>query len=585
MSSTGQKLARWPWLAGTCVLIAVAVAVLLVRPPGWLGGQSAAARWQHQDDHDEGDHHDHEPAVNVTRWTGELEVYVNHPHVVAGEPFEMAVHITRLETAAPVIEGRVSAELRGEGGVHGANAPAPSESGVWRLPLQLAKPGNYQVRLRIAGHAAGGDEHAIDLPALAVYATEEAAHEAAEAAMTESVSQVEFLKEQQWRIGLRTEIVEPREIAETLVVPGQVVAPHGAEAMIVPPIPGRVMPPAPAEFPRIGESVEAGQLLAVIEPSVAGPQAVQLIVDQAQLKTLDAELSAKQLDVEAKIASVEVDLELAQIEFERVQGLSGGGVVAEKRLVEARHRLRQTDATLQALRRLQVTYAEAHKRLTSFLNEVRTGGAGEGDSDSLIVPLRSPLAGTVVAAEVTAGELVTDDHSLFRVVDMQKLHIDAKVSEYDIARVQDSPGAKFRLSAYPDRILPIFGAGPGRLVFVGGVVDPESRTVLVRYEVPNDEGLLRVGMFADVMIETDRRAGATVVPEPAVVDDSGETIVYIQTGGESFERRPVQLGIRDGTDIEILRGLARGERVVIDGAYAIRLSNLAGGVPEHHHHH
>jgi multidrug efflux pump subunit AcrA (membrane-fusion protein) len=505
--------------------------------------------------------------------------------VVAAEPFEMAVHVTSLETASPLAEGAITAHVSGEGGVHKASLAAPNEPGVWVLPLELAKPGNYEVNLRIAGHAAGGGDHQVELPALTVYATEEMAHEAAEAAMTESVSEVEFLKEQQWRIGLRTEVLEPREIAETLVVPGKVVAPHGAEAMIVPPIPGRVMPPAPAEFPRIGESVKAGQLLAVIEPSVAGPQAVQLLVNQAQLKTLDAELSAKQLDVEAQIASAEVDLELAKIEFERVQGLSGGGVIAEKKLVEARHRVRQTEATLQALRRLQETYAQAHTRLTSFLAEVRTGVAGEGDTDSLTVPLRSPLQGTVVAAEVTAGEIVTDDHSLFRVVDMQKLHIDAKVSEYDIARVQDSPGAKFRLSAYPDRILPIFGPGAGRLVFIGGVVDPESRTVLVRYEVPNEERLLRVGMFADVMIETDRRAGAIVVPEPAVVDDSGETIVYVQTGGESFERRPVQLGIRDGTDIEIRRGLTRGERVVTDGAYAIRLSTLAGGVPEHHHHH
>jgi RND family efflux transporter MFP subunit len=168
---------------------------------------------------------------------------------------------------------------------------------------------------------------------------------------------------------------------------------------------------------------------------------------------------------------------------------------------------------------------------------------------------------------------------------MQKLQIDAKVSEYDLARVQESPGAKFCLSAYPDRILPIFGPGTGRLVFIGGVVDPDSRTVAVRYEVDNEENLLRVGMFADVMIETDRRENAFVVAEEAVVDDSGETIVYVQTGGESFERRPVQLGIRDGNDVEIRRGLAGGERVVIEGAYAIRLSTLTGGVPEHHHHH
>jgi RND family efflux transporter MFP subunit len=151
--------------------------------------------------------------------------------------------------------------------------------------------------------------------------------------------------------------------------------------------------------------------------------------------------------------------------------------------------------------------------------------------------------------------------------------------------VENSPGAKFRLSAYPDRILPIFGPGDGRLVFVGAVVDPESRTVLVRYEVPNDEGLLRLGMYADVMIETARRQDALAVPERAVVDDSGEPVVYVQQGGQTFERRAVQLGLQDGDRVEIRRGLALGERVVTRGAYAIRLSTLAGGVPEHHHHH
>jgi RND family efflux transporter MFP subunit len=254
-------------------------------------------------------------------------------------------------------------------------------------------------------------------------------------------------------------------------------------------------------------------------------------------------------------------------------------------LVEVQHRVRQTEATIEGFQRVQKTYAAAHARLAALLGKVRAKDVGEEGPDSLTVPLRSPLAGTVVDAEVTAGEFVTDDHRLFRVVDMQKLNIDAEVSEYDIARVQDAPGAKFRLSTYPDRVLPIFGPGAGRLVFIGGVVDPDSRTVPVRFEVLNDENLLRVGMFAEVMIETERRAGAIVVPERAVADDSGEPIVYVQTGGESFERRPVQLGIRDGNDVEIRSGLERGERVVIDGAYAIRLSTLSGGVPEHHHHH
>jgi RND family efflux transporter MFP subunit len=323
----------------------------------------------------------------------------------------------------------------------------------------------------------------------------------------------------------------------------------------------------------------------VIDPSVAGAQSVQLLVNQAQLRTLDAELAAKQLDIEAGIVARQADLELANQEVERLAGLSEEGAVAGKRLTEALHRQKQAQAALQGYERSRETYANAQKRLAKFLGEVRAGQEDESDQDSLKVSLRSPIAGIVVASEVTAGEYVGDDHLLFQVVDMQKLFIDAEVSEYDLAKVERSPGAAYRLSAYPDRIFPIFGPGEGRLVFIGAVVDSDSRTVAVRYEVPNDEGILRLGMFADVMIETGRREDVLVVPRDAVVDDSGELIVYVQTEGESFERRPVRLGLQDGDHVELQQGVALGDRLVLDGAYAIRLSTLAGGVPEHHHHH
>jgi multidrug efflux pump subunit AcrA (membrane-fusion protein) len=150
--------------------------------------------------------------------------------------------------------------------------------------------------------------------------------------------------------------------------------------------------------------------------------------------------------------------------------------------------------------------------------------------------------------------------------------------------VQRSAGAAFRLSAYPERVFPLLGPSEGRPPSIGAVVDPDSRTLSVRYEASNPGGLLRLGMFADVMIEIDRRRDVLVAPIEAIVDDSGEPVVYVQREGESFARRPVELGIRDGDLMEI-RGLAAGERLVTRGAYTIRLSTLSGAIPEHHHHH
>ena len=582
MSTNDRKLSKWCLVAPIILLLAIVGLCTVAVRLNWLrfslpAGTVITEPAENLDDADEA-------MVMSTTWTDQLEVFLEYADLAVGQAAEIAVHVTLLETGEPLTKGTLRLRLVSGEEVHVVEVKSPVAAGVWLMPVRLPKAGAYEAQLDIDSPALADGTIAVKLATMTVHDSHAAANAAAKASPKGKVGEIELLKEQQWRIGLRSEVSQAREIAECLVVPGKIVAPHGSEALIVPTVPGRVLPPPQGAFPDVGNRVTAGQVVAVMEPSVAGAQSVQLLVNQAQLRTLDAELTARQLEVEAKLASSKADLELFGAEVRRLEGLAGKGVVADKRLQEARHRQKQAEALLEGYTRLRDTYAEAHGRLARFLGDVRRKQPASGDEDSLKVPLLSPIAGSVVVSNATAGESVGDDQVLFQIVDMQRLFIDAEVSEYDLAKVEKSPGAKFRLSAYPDRILPIVGPGKGRLVFIGAVVNPESRTVSVRYEVPNEEGLLRLGMFADVMIETSRQRGL-VVRAGAVVDDSGEPVVYVQTGGQTFERRPVQLGLRDGDDIELRSGVETGERIVTQGAYAIRLSTLAGAVPEHHHHH
>ena len=86
-------------------------------------------------------------------------------------------------------------------------------------------------------------------------------------------------------------------------------------------------------------------------------------------------------------------------------------------------------------------------------------------------------------------------------------------------------------------------------------------------------------MFADLLVETNRRQTALAVPKDAVVDEGGEVVVYLQRGGETFERRRVEVGIRDANQVEIRNGLAAGDRVATKGAYTIRLSTCPARSP------
>ena len=78
---------------------------------------------------------------------------------------------------------------------------------------------------------------------------------------------------------------------------------------------------------------------------------------------------------------------------------------------------------------------------------------------------------------------------------------------------------------------------------------------------------------------------ALVVPVSALVDEDGRAVAFVQVSGETFEKRDLTLGIRDGAFVQVLSGLAEGERVVTKGAYAIRLASVSTTIPAHGHAH
>lgn len=204
---------------------------------------------------------------------------------------------------------------------------------------------------------------------------------------------------------------------------------------------------------------------------------------------------------------------------------------------------------------------------------------------SSFILLRCPIAGKVTAAAVTEGEYVDPADSLFTVIDLSRVWVEAKVSEYDLERVEKAPGASLTLAAYPGRRFDILGESRGRLVDVGSVVDVATRTLPVRYELENTDRAFRVGMFAEVAVETARSGEVVAVPESAIVDEDGSPTAYVLLDGEHFQKRDLELGIKDAGYVEVKRGLDAGERVVTKGGYAIRLASVSSVIPAHGHAH
>ena len=193
--------------------------------------------------------------------------------------------------------------------------------------------------------------------------------------------------------------------------------------------------------------------------------------------------------------------------------------------------------------------------------------------------LRAPIGGVVSEIHAAPRANVRAGEVLFKITDLDRVYISAVVPEAEIPRVHQLAGAEIEVpgTTKPRRLQ--------RLVSIRAIVDTTSRTFPIVYELDNKDRIVSINQAVYVRLLTTAANIAPAVPESAVVDDGGRPIVYIQQAGETFLRRPVKLGLREAGYVQALEGVWPGERVVMRGAYLIRLSTMSNQVPAHGHVH
>jgi len=185
--------------------------------------------------------------------------------------------------------------------------------------------------------------------------------------------------------------------------------------------------------------------------------------------------------------------------------------------------------------------------------------------------VRSPTSGTVLEKKVVQGQYVTEGQDLYLLADLSSLWLSAKVYEQELGGIKVGQPAVARFAAFPGRDF------RGRIRFIDPVLDPATRTAGVRVELPNPGGLLKPGMFATAELRVDLGRGLAV-PQSAVLDTGVRQVVYVQTAPGRFTGREVRLGAPAGDLVQVVAGLAEGERVVTAANFLIdSQSQLATG--------
>jgi RND family efflux transporter MFP subunit len=501
---------------------------------GLLGGVHP-----HETDHD---HEGHLEPLELTRFSDRTELFVEAPPLIAGEPSEVLVHLTRLSDFKPVAEGEVRVTLSGGDSPEGTfNAPAPARPGLFRVRVTPLGSGERRLRIALTSPALR-DEH--DLGAWTVYPDPEAAKAAAGATGRDDGGVV-LLKEQQWRADFGTAVAARRLLRGSVPATGVLRPSADGEAHVTTPIDAHLRS-APEGFPYTGMPVTEGQIIAYLVPKLGG----------------ETDVAGLELGV-TRAASAR---DLARQERERLDSLWQQRSVPYREVLEARSIEEVAEAELVA----------ARKRLA----QVRRTPEGEAAG----VPIRSPIAGVVARVAVAPGGFVEEGDHLFHLVDAERLWLEARVAETDVGEIRRPAGAWFRVQGF-DAVFEVTPRTGARLVAFGALVDPESRTVPVVFEFPRPDPRLRVGQAVSARVFTGEEQDALVVPAGALVNDAGAEVVYVQSGGERFERRLVRTGLRDGDFVAIEEGLLPGERVVSRGAYLVHLAAGAPAEAGHGHAH
>jgi RND family efflux transporter MFP subunit len=382
---------------------------------------------------------------------------------------------------------------------------------------------------------------------------------------------------------------------------------------------------------RLGQTVKKGELLAVIDSPDIGTARLNLRGRQLELATARKELDWKRQVADnvarlipairkgepaatlqkeyadrplgadrALLLQAYAEYEIASHEADKTSGLLKDKIIGEHPAFVAMHAAEGAQAKLgsvleqvrfdaaheqtladQKVRLAEAAVIDAAQRLRilgveedvaqvlAHANDVAATAAHSlATEDVTAYPITAPFDGTILVKAAVTSQKADLTDVLFLLADLRTVWVMANITESDLNVVRSLHGGAIRMTvpAYPDR------AFEAKLLSVGSMVDPTTRTVPLLAETENPDGLLKLGMFTRIVLDSPTTQDVLAVPTAAIVEIEEQQGVFVPTGTNkhAFAFQPVKLGRQSGERRAVLAGLEQGQTVVSAGAYLLK---------------
>jgi cobalt-zinc-cadmium efflux system membrane fusion protein len=467
---------------------------------------------------------DERPKVDATLWTDKTELFVEYPALVVGKTSGFAAHFTVLDKHKPVLEGSVTVSLiKGKKGVR-QKVDAPTSPGIFKPSIQPQEAGIYQLVFEI-NTPAYSDK--IIMNNIQVFAsTEEAINSLSGEKESNAIT---FLKEQAWKIEFQTAPVIQGEIFEMIATSG-------------------VWKVSPSDHRTLVAST-SGTVTFKGENMVEGKK-----VNKGQvLMTVSSEgLTSNNLS--ADIQKANAYYTQAKSAYERKKQLFESKIVSKSEFEQVEQKYQVTKSTFETL----------------------NAGYSVGGKQVVV-----PFNGYIKTIAVGNGSFVQEGAAMVVITSHQSSLLEAQVSPSYASRLQSIHDVWYQPKSGTWSSLNRTG---GAILSVGKEVERDKPLLSVFAKI-NDVVEMPEGSFTEVHLAFGQPMKTTIVSESALLEAYGKYSVIVELSGESYERRPVTIGRRNGNEVEIKTGLSVGEMVVTKGAYQVKMASMSGAVPAHGHDH
>jgi cobalt-zinc-cadmium efflux system membrane fusion protein len=339
---------------------------------------------------------------------------------------------------------------------------------------------------------------------------------------------------------------------------------------------------AKSDFERVGTIFQGTQRMLEVCTADSHPDQIRKALDESPVG-----------EAKAKLLRAHTSLQLARSEAARAATLQEKKINSERDYQTAQSELAATEADFVATREevgfnadqarlsaertvevARVALESAKRRLHILgLNQEQIAKIGSEPQEALSrFELRSPASGRIVERAVSVGESVETADVLFVVVDTSQMWLMADVYERDLRQLRVGLPVQFIVDSMSGT------SREGRVAWISSQVSDRTRTVRLRANLPNPDGVLRAKMFGQARIVLHDNERVIGVPVDAVQTDGCCQLVFVEESETVFQPRKVVLGSRANGFVEILNGLKEGEAVASVGSFLMKTEILKGSI-------